>query len=400
MFACPERLPAFHKATLALHTESAKSSTPSSVASEGSLFLLSCTCLQLSAAAPARAGISREAEALVNWKASLVSADESLGSWSLANSTSLCSWAYITCDPAKHITGLDLTIVTLNGTLDEFDFSAFSRLKKLTLFQNGGLYGTIPPGIGNLTSLIVLQIKGNPYLRGGIPRSIGQLKHLVVLEMSGLGLDGRLPEEIGNLTSLEELQLNFVTLTGSIPPTIGMLQKLRMLSFGKNNLSGSIPLEIGNMTELLVLYLYDNYLKGQIPNTISHLTNLQDLDLSENQLGGQIVLELGNSSLLTVIIAKNNFSGLFPSSICGGALRIVSAGYNGFTGIHHQTFQNCTTLQSVDFAANNIVGDLKDYFGQHLEQLRTMAFSQNQLHGTILADEGEFYETSLEPSTR
>uniref|UniRef100_A0ACD5XJC7 Uncharacterized protein n=1 Tax=Avena sativa TaxID=4498 RepID=A0ACD5XJC7_AVESA len=293
---------------------------------------------------------------------------------------------------AGHVTGLDLTDTSLNGTLDRFDCSAFPHLENLTMSQNG-LYGTIPEGIGNLTSLVRLDINYNLYLSGAIPRSIGQLKHLVVLRLVDLGLDGTLPEEIGNMTSLEVLTLSSVTLTGSIPLTIGMLVKLRELFLGYNNLTGSIPPEIGNMTELQELYFSHNYLEGQLPGTLSRLIKLQDVYLSENQLGGHTVPELGNSSLLrTVDIHMNNFSGMFPSSICvGGALSYLTAAYNGFTGIHQQTFRNCTNLQYVDFTANKIVADLRDCFGEHSRQLKMMAFSQNQLYGSILADEGETF---------
>ncbi|XP_051199078.1 uncharacterized protein [Lolium perenne] len=354
--------------------------------------LISCTCFLLSATAPVRANIQREAAALVNWKATLAGDDGSLASWSLPNSTSLCRWLHITCDPkAGHIIELDLQDVSLNGTLDELDFSAFPHMKELRL-NNNGLHGTIPTGIGNLTSLVILEIDTNPYLRGAIPRSIGQLKNLVQLQLAFLGLDGTLPEEVGNLTSLEALQLNSVTLTGSIPVTIGMLVKLDSLDLAHNNLTGSIPLEIGNMTKLLLMDFSWNYLEGQLPSSMSHLAKLQYLALSGNQLGGHIFPELGNSSLLdTIEIAKNNFSGLFPSSVCQrGALKTISAGYNGFTGIQ-QTFQNCTTLVSVDFTANNIVAELRDCFGEHPEWLAFMAFSQNQLYGSLLTEQGEAF---------
>ncbi|VAH83254.1 unnamed protein product [Triticum turgidum subsp. durum] len=190
------------------------------------LLLLSFPCLLLCA------GIRREAEALVKWKASLASADESLEPWSLANSTSLCTWTHITCDLAGHITKLEFDLTNLSGTLDELDFSAFPHMEELIMFGNG-LHGTVPAGIGNLMSLVELHISLNPYLTGAIPRSIGQLKHLASLKLiSSLGLAGTLPEEIGNLTSLEALTITSVTLTGSIPPTIGMLTKLRVLSLG------------------------------------------------------------------------------------------------------------------------------------------------------------------------
>uniref|UniRef100_A0A8R7PXQ2 Leucine-rich repeat-containing N-terminal plant-type domain-containing protein n=1 Tax=Triticum urartu TaxID=4572 RepID=A0A8R7PXQ2_TRIUA len=169
--------------------------------------LLPYTCLLLCAEiTPVKADTRREAEALVNWKASLADADESLGPWSMANSTSLCRWTHITCDTAGHIIELNLDRASLNGTLDKLDFSVFPHLRRLLLSYND-LYSTIPAGIGNLTSLVELDISWNQYLRGNIPRSIGQLKHLAVLRMPGLRLSGVLPEEIANLTSLEELDL-------------------------------------------------------------------------------------------------------------------------------------------------------------------------------------------------
>ncbi|KAF7095718.1 hypothetical protein CFC21_097826 [Triticum aestivum] len=354
--------------------------------------LLSYTCLLLYVAAPASANIRGEAEALVKWKASLVDADGSLSTWSMANSTSLCNWWHVTCDLAGHIRQLMLIETSLNGTLDDFDFPAFPHMEKLILYDVG-LYGTIPAGIGNLTSLVVLDLSRNPYLRGAIPRSIGQLMHLGLLRLRYLKLDSTLPEEIGNLTSLDELDLYSVTLTGSIPPTIGLLVKLRKLILRNNKLTGRIPLEIGNMTELQSIELDDNHLEGQLPGTIIHLRKLRYLYLSENQLGGHIFPELGNSSLLDEVeIANNNFFGVFPSSICaGGALKFLIAGYNGFTGIHRQTFKNCTSLHSVDFTANNIVAELRDCFHEHLGQLQAMDFSENQFYGTVLTDWGEVF---------
>ncbi|KAI5011355.1 hypothetical protein ZWY2020_013492 [Hordeum vulgare] len=211
-------------------------------------------------------GLDREAEALLSWKASLAGADESLSSWSWANSTSVCHWMHISCNSARStIIKLNISGASLNGTLDKFDFSAFPNLKKLILFQNG-LHGNIPEGIGGLTSLARLRISSNRYITGTIPRGIGRLKQLTELQLGGLGLDGvALPEEIGNLTSLTKLALYSISLTGSIPLTFGRLKKLRLLNLRNNSLTGRIPPEIGNMTELHRMDLTQNYLHGQIP---------------------------------------------------------------------------------------------------------------------------------------
>jgi hypothetical protein len=81
------------------------------------------------------------------------------------------------------------------------------------------------------------------------------------------------------------------------------------------------------MTELQFMGSEGNYLDGQLTGTISHLRKLKELFLFGNLLSGHIVPGLGNSSLLhTFDISDNNFSGLFPPSICaGGALHTLNA---------------------------------------------------------------------------
>lgn len=54
--------------------------------------------------------------------------------------------------------------------------------------------------------------------------------------------------------------------------------------------------------------------------------------------------------------------------------------------------KNCTTLEFVDFTANNIVADLKECFGErHPRQLQMLAFRQNLLFGTLLTDQREVF---------
>uniref|UniRef100_A0ACD5XEW2 Uncharacterized protein n=1 Tax=Avena sativa TaxID=4498 RepID=A0ACD5XEW2_AVESA len=299
------------------------------------LLLLSCTCLLLYPVEPVRVDIRRrEAEALVNWKASLAGTDGSLASWSLANYTSPCSWTYITCDSGKRISEIHLNGASLNGTLDEFNFLAFPHLKNLILSWNG-LHGTIPTGIGNLTSLVMLRIIGNPYLRGAIPHSIGQLTQLTVLELRELGLNSMLPEEIGNLTRLQVLDLSSATLTGSIPPITGMLTKLLFLSLGNNNLTGSIPMEIGNMIAGIVgIDFSGNSLAEEIPNGVTTLLGLRYLNLSGNLLSGCIPKDIGNLVWLQSLdFSRNRLSGEIPPSFVGlksiGALNLSSNGLSG-----------------------------------------------------------------------
>ena len=121
-----------------------------------------------------------EAHALIKWKATLQNHNTSLlPSWTLypVNSTnnsahhktktSLCMWSGISCNHAGSVIGVNLTSLSLRGTLDEFSFLSFPQLSYLDLSTNE-LFGTIPPQISNLTKLKHLDLSTNK-LFGNIP---------------------------------------------------------------------------------------------------------------------------------------------------------------------------------------------------------------------------------------
>jgi internalin A len=107
--------------------------------------------------------------------------------------------------------------------------------------------------------------------------------------MDNLFLSGNqltsLPPEIGNLTSIEVLDLRGNQLA-SLPPEIGNLvgmfgAGLKTLYLSNNQLT-SLPPEIGNLTYLQWLDLGNNQLSGLIPAFLSNLGNLYNLTLSQN----------------------------------------------------------------------------------------------------------------------
>ena len=90
---------------------------------------------------------------------------------------------------------------------------ASGRVNWLRLSSNG-LYGEIPPELGNLTGLQSLYLTDNR-LRGEIPPELGNL--------GGNDLTGEISPELGNLYSLESLDLSWNRLSGEIPPELGIL---------------------------------------------------------------------------------------------------------------------------------------------------------------------------------
>ena len=179
--------------------------------------------------------------------------------------TSYCSWYGVTCNADGDPIRLELS--------------------------NQNMQGNIPPELGILTSLELIDITGN-LLTGSIPSEIGFLTSLTKLDFNGRAEDplggvavngnrglrslqgrspnafsGSIPSEIGLLTNMRELRLEGNALEDNIPSEIGMLQELQYLSLANNNLSDAIPLQIGFLRNLRYLSLDRNpNLSGFVPN--------------------------------------------------------------------------------------------------------------------------------------
>jgi len=153
------------------------------------------------------------------------------------------------------------------------------------------IVGMIPPEIGDLSSLMILELEDNSFT-GPIPPEIGNLSNLVFLNLSGNNLTGSIPPELGNLSSLTAAYLNYNNLSGMIPPEIGDLINIQTLSLNSNQLSGDLPFEIGDLDNLITLSLSDNQLTGSIPPEIATFTNLSVLALNNNQMSGCYDIQL------------------------------------------------------------------------------------------------------------
>ncbi|XP_034926919.1 uncharacterized protein [Populus alba] len=299
-----------------------------------------------------------EAEALLQWKASLDSQSQSLlSSW--VGISPCINWIGITCDNTGSITNLTLESFGLRGTLYGLKFSAFRRnLFVLDLYENQ-LSGSIPQEIRLLESLNQLNL-GSNVLTGKIPYSIGKLRNLSFLALARNQLSGPIPSSVGNLTSLSVLYLWGNKLSGSIPSSIGNLTMLTEVSLQQNNLSGPIPSSIGNMTSLSTLYLWDNKLSGSIPQEIGLLESFNELDLSSNVLTGKIPYSIGKLRNLSILsLMKNKLSGPIPSSV-----------------------RNMTMLVRLYLGLNNLSGSVPSEIGQ-LKSLVDLTLLENKLHGPL-----------------
>ena len=103
----------------------------------------------------------------------------------------------------------------------------------------------------------------------GEPLRVVELAFSSVRRADDHKLKGVIPPELGNLSELRVLDLGIKKLTGSIPPELGNLSKLQWLILQHNLLSGSIPPELGNLSNLRWLSIQGNNLSGCVPRALS-----------------------------------------------------------------------------------------------------------------------------------
>ncbi|KAB2063218.1 hypothetical protein ES319_A10G201500v1 [Gossypium barbadense] len=307
---------------------------------------------------------SREAEALLKWKASLPNDTQTLLS-SLWGGSNHCNWTGITCNNAGSITDMILIEyeLKLRGTLHNLNFFYFPNLIWLNL-RNNSLYGSIPSHIGNLSNLNFLDLAYNNFY-GNIPSEIGLLKCLSTLSLRYNSISGSIPREILNLTKLHYLDLAQNNILGSIPSDIGRLSSLTVLFLYQNHLTGTIPISIGDLQNLSQIDLADNRLNGSIPKEIGMIRSLWLLDLSNNHLTGPIPTCIGNLSNMNYLyLWSNNFSGSIPDEI--GMLKSLfdlQLSNNNLTGVIPDSIGNLTNLEKLVLHFNRLSGSIPTSIG-------------------------------------
>ncbi len=159
------------------------------------------------------------------------------------------------------------------------------RIKKIELATEFW-GGTIAPEIGNLDSLVVLNMVGDS-LTGSISSTLNNLEKLEKIELQINFLSGSIPD-LSDLDELEFLLLYSNELTGNIPLTLTQMDKLKYLYLGYNELTGNLPPELNTIATLHHLSLTNNHLTGALPPEYGQFVCIQWLDLSDNDLQGCI----------------------------------------------------------------------------------------------------------------
>ncbi|XP_050126912.1 probable LRR receptor-like serine/threonine-protein kinase At3g47570 isoform X1 [Malus sylvestris] len=241
------------------------------------------------------------------------------------------------------------------------------------------LAGSIPPHVGNLSFLRVINLQNNSFGQE-IPTEIGRLRRLQVLRLNNNSLGGDIPSNLSACSQLLEIDLGHNLLVGGIPEELGTLSKLRVLVLRYNKLRGSVPYSFSNLSSLEVLSASSNTLSGSITDIFGQVTKLTEIGLADNSLSGMIPPSIFNlPSLIRFSIQLNEIEGTFPSNlgIFSPRLQYFDISYNQFSGSIPVSLSNASNLGHLSMLGNNLHGNVPSL--ESLHRLERFVLTANDL---------------------
>ncbi|GMP23802.1 hypothetical protein CsSME_00001272 [Camellia sinensis var. sinensis] len=296
------------------------------------------------------------------------------------------------------------------------------------------LQGVISGAIGNLTSLISLDLSHNQ-LEGNIPMSMERLSSMATLHLSYNHLNGTLPESLGQLAKLETLDVSHNLMEGVVSEIhFANLTRLSCLDGSGNDLTlkvhdGWIPtfqvralmlaswqlgpqfpawlqyqgqleaLDISNIgisdsipqwfwpkiSKFSQLNLSHNQIRGEIPRKFKVLISAFVIDLSFNYFRG--MLPFISSSVVWLDFSNNSFLGSVYHALCGkirkqNLLTVLNLGNNYLSGKIPNCWQDWQYLQVLKLENNKLIGTIPPSIG-HLASLKSLHLRHNNLSGKL-----------------
>lgn len=259
------------------------------------------------------------------------------------------------CRYLKH---MDISYNPIHGTIPA-SFGNLSTSLQEFRAANCTITGAIPNELGNLSSLLVLDLSRNK-LTGIIPKTIGKLKYLQRMSFRSNQLEGYIPNELCQMSGLGELFLYDNLLIGQIPECLSELKFIKIISLGSNKLNSTIPSDLWSLSDLLSLNLSKNYLSGHLSSDIGSLKGIRQVDLSSNQLSGDIPSSIdGCQSLEILYLSNNEFKGNIPKSLGNvRGLSILDLSNNNLSGLIPKSFEDLQFLQYFDVSYNRLEGEI------------------------------------------
>ncbi|KAE9465078.1 hypothetical protein C3L33_03025, partial [Rhododendron williamsianum] len=312
----------------------------------------------------------------------------------------------------KHLQYLDLSNNDFEWAHIPSFIGSIATLRYLNL-SLAGFGGTIPPQLGNVTTMCYLDLRDNIGLLCGNLDWLSGLVSLQHLDMSGVNLSKALdwPQVTSNIPSLVELHLSNCELKYVVSPSSTNkinFTSLYILDLSNNNLGssilgwilslhhlvslylsecgfyGPIPSGLQNMTSLRVLDWSWNLSNSTIPNCLYSLSNLESLSLQRNLLHGAVSIAIENlTSLVSLDLSANQLQGSIPTSL-GKLCKLETFHSWGNHLLGHLPCKHgqLTSLADFDLNGNSFSGPIPVSIGK-LSSLIRLDLSSNKFNGTL-----------------
>jgi len=192
-------------------------------------------------------------------------------------------------------------------------------------------------------------------MRGELPEQLMYLDQLRQLSFeANYLLTGDFPDFLVNLEKLQLLNLGDNKFTGSIPSSLFELPELTWLILKNNQFSGVLPQNMGSAVNMVTLFLDGNQFSGSVPSSLSNLVNVEYLSLANNQLTGELpsfnqMTSLNSLDLSSNAIYEDVNIGQFPDLEPNILAQYVSGGFSGAA----PKFENLSSLTEVNLSVNN-----------------------------------------------
>ena len=196
------------------------------------------------------------------------------------------------------------TYGTIRGTLP----SELGQLQSLITLQMGDmmLEGSIPAQIFSPSNNLMILDLSNNNLNGSIDSQIGYSENLMALYLGHNTLTGTLPQEIESCVSLKHLYLHDNLFTGPLPRNLP--QGLVEIRFDRNAFTGTLPLDsFASMSSLRILFADRNHLNGTIDDEFSHTESLEQINLAHNEFTGPLPIIRDHSIITSIVLRENSF---------------------------------------------------------------------------------------------
>ncbi|CAN1344609.1 Receptor-like protein EIX2 [Linum perenne] len=292
------------------------------------------------------------------------------------------------------LVALRLSSNKFNGSIPDWLFQ-FHHLEDLDVFHNE-LDGTVPNGIGNLTSLTILDLSFNYNLKGGVTESFKSLCHLKSLYLTYMKLQQSVSEVLRILeecpaSSLEVLYLDSCQLHGQLTDQIQKFKRLNRLSIRNNSISGPLPLLFGELTSLNYADFADNQINGSLPTSMGELAELTFVDISRNSMEGVMSpdVHFANLTKLGSFYASGNqivnqmVLEAGPDWVPPEYLEVLHLNSWYVGPGFPKWLQSFRYLGSLDMSNSGISEPIPDELWGSLSEFYYLNFSQNQIPGRL-----------------